>query len=605
MPDLSDPAFAGPLSVNNWGACSQSAQCGAMDIPTPNTNHQDETEIVLEREEVIGEPVMQATPSKIDLASTASSQGKATVAVSNGGSGVLAFRVSVTAPWIKVSRTQGIALGSDIGVRTSSFVVEPVTAGLPQGVYKGDVVIESLYAGGGPKKISVTITNYPSGALIAGSGPEVYLMKGGVRRWVPNRATLEANGLTFKVLTIPDSTLGSIPLGDPLHDVLGNGNLIAGGGPEIYVMEGGRKRHVTSRTAMEACGYAFADVRSLTNGTVQTIAEGAPLDGPPCPRLKIPEGRLVKGSSSAVYVSRGGLKRHVPNAATFEAYGYNWANIDTVGDSLLAGVATGVQLQSVLANGTLLKNSGGSIYVVSGGGKRLIGGPTVMAACGYSGDAAYTLSVSRLNTIPDIVPLVAPPCPRLSIGEGRLIEGSGTAVYVMRQGIKRHVPDPATFEANGFLWGNIDTLPNAVVSGITTGDPLLSVLADGNLIRGSGDAVYVMQSGARRPVGPAVMSQCGYGTDAVRTISDGRLAAIPLGVALLGTPCVAFSVPSGALVAGSGPEVYAVQGGQRRHILSRDAFEACGYRWGDVNKLPASMLAMLPAGPGLSGPPCP
>jgi hypothetical protein len=36
LPNLADPAFRQPLDPANWNACSQSFQCGPMNIPTPN-----------------------------------------------------------------------------------------------------------------------------------------------------------------------------------------------------------------------------------------------------------------------------------------------------------------------------------------------------------------------------------------------------------------------------------------------------------------------------------------------------------------------------------------------------------------------------------------
>lgn len=608
LPELNSPAFANPLAVSNWTACSQSGDCAAMDIPTPNTSHEDTTEITFERNDVIGLPEVQASPSKIDLVTIPGvSQGKTTVTVSNKGSGLLAFRVSVTAPWIKVSRPQGVALGSDLGVRNSTFVVETNTAGLVPGTYTGDVVIESLYANGGSKKIPVRISHFADGTLLAGSGPQVYVMRSGLKRWIPNPATFEANGFAWnKIMSVSDAMLNAIGTGNRLPDVLANGNLITGGGPEVYVMESGRKRHVTSRDAMTACGYSFADIRRISSRRAALVPFGDPLSGVGCPRIAPENGSLVQGGTAAIYVMSGGLKRHIPDGATFEGRGFHPGNVDRFGSAQLAHVPTGLKLPSVTSNGTLLKDSGGNVYVMSNGSKRLIGGSTVMSACGYTSAAAYTLSQARLNLIPDTVPLVAPPCPRLVPGDGRLVKSGGSAaIYVMRSGTKRHIPDAASLEANGFLAANVDTYHDSVVSAIPTGAPLLSVLLDGNLLKGSGSAVYVMDQGVRRGVSPGVMEQCGYGIDAISQISDLRLLQIPNGTPLVGPPCVTPSAPTGTLLQGGGPEVYVIQGGQKRHITSRDAFVGCGYRWSDINALAGSLVTLIPTGPSVNGPPCP
>lgn len=609
LPDLADPEFAGPLDVSNWTNCSQSAKCAAMDIPTPNTSHAAQTLSLPLREDVIGSPTAQVSHSKVDLISIPGvKEGSVNVTVANSGTGVLAYRVTTTAPWFTVSRSQGVSLGTDLGGKTSTFKIQTDTAALAPGTYSGQVVIDSLYASGAPKKISVTISNFPTGALIAGSGPKVYVVSSGLKRWIPNGATFEANGFSWnKIMHVEDSVLDAMQTGNTLPDVLADGNLIASTGrPEVYVMQSGAKRHVTSRSAMIACGFSFADVRRMSTARINAVDTGDPLSGPPCPRLAPANGSLVQGYGSAVYVMRDGIKRLIPNDATFDGMAFHRGNVDTVGGSLLAGVPTGYPLASVLADGTLLKGAAGKVYVMSNGSKRLIGGNLVMSACGYDALAAYTLPQERLDKIPDTVPLVAPPCPRVLPGEGRLVKGDGTeAIYVMRGGLKRHVPDSATLEANKFLSANVDTYHQSIVATIPTGAALLSVLADGSLIKGSGDVVYVMQLGVRRSVSAGVMSQCGYGSDAISVISDARIAQIPSGAPLLGPPCVDPSFATGTLLTGSGPEVYVIQSGQKRHISSRAAFNACGYKWGNINAVANSTLALLPTGSSVDGAPCP
>ncbi|MBI3975441.1 MAG: N-acetylmuramoyl-L-alanine amidase, partial [Armatimonadetes bacterium] len=87
-----------------------------------------------------------------------------------------------------------------------------------------------------------------------------------------------------------------------------------------------------------------------------------------------------------------------------------------------------------------------------------------------------------------------------TICDGALLRGTGSAVYVMQKGLKRHVPNQLTFAAQGFLWGNVNRIPDSRLNAIPTGHPLLNARADGNLLRGTGSAVYVMQAGLKRHV---------------------------------------------------------------------------------------------------------
>jgi hypothetical protein len=735
LPDLSDPRFAGPLSVSNWTACSQYLQCAAMDIPTPNTNHQAQVQSVPSRENVIGAPVVRVSPASLNLVWIPGvREGSGTVTVSNSGTGVLAYRVKTTASWLRVTRSQGVSLGTDLGSRSSSFGVRTSTGGLLPGTYRAEIVIESLYASGAPKRIPVTI----SSALITGSGPQVYLASSGLKRWIPNPETFEANGFAWgEIQRVADSVLDSMPDGNPLPDVLADGNLIAGAGrPEVYVMESGKKRHITSSNAMGACGYSFTDVRRISGRRIDRLTAGPSLSRRPCPRLSPANGSLVTGSDDAIYVMSSGLKRHIPDPATFEGLGFDRGNVDRVGNTLLAWVPTGNPMPSVLADGNLITGRGRpEVYVMQAGKKRHVTSRDAMEACGYSFADMYVLSQSRAAAVPTGDAVSGPPCPRLAPLTGSLLQGSDGAIYVARYGLKRHIPDPATFEALGFkrgnvdavsdallawvtdgtvipsvladgnliasrgrpevyvmhsgrkrhmtsreamsaceysfanIWllpasrvdatpsgqalsgepcpqiayedgrlvksidssavyvmrsglkrhipdpatmdvkelhfGNIDTYRDSMVSAIPTGAPLLSVLANGGVIKGTAAALYVMDGGVRRPLDASAMSQCGYGNDAISVLPDSRIARIAAGAPLTGPPCVPIFIPTGALITGSGPEVYAMENGKKRHVTSPAVLSACGYKWGNVDVVADSVLALVPNGPALSGPPCP
>jgi hypothetical protein len=60
------------------------------------------------------------------------------------------------------------------------------------------------------------MTTYPDGTLLKGSGPEIDMMAGGVRRWIPDPATFNDMGPDWgKVVVIPDSEFSASPSGRP------------------------------------------------------------------------------------------------------------------------------------------------------------------------------------------------------------------------------------------------------------------------------------------------------------------------------------------------------------------------------------------------------
>ena len=77
------------------------------------------------------------------------------------------------------------------------------------------------------------------------------------------------------------------------------------------------------------------------------------------------------------------------------------------------------------------------------------------------------------------------------------------------------------------------------------------------------------------------------------------------GAPLGGPPCPKLSFADGTLLAGSGPEVYVMEGGIKRHITNREVFGACGYLWGNINAILDGVLAAFPTGDSLREAPCP
>ena len=86
--------------------------------------------------------------------------------VSNSGSGVLSWRATSTASWLRTSRYQGVSLGTDLGGRSESLQVYADATGLPPGTYTGAITIESTYSWGAPAAISVTLLVDPQAGQI-------------------------------------------------------------------------------------------------------------------------------------------------------------------------------------------------------------------------------------------------------------------------------------------------------------------------------------------------------------------------------------------------------------------------------------------------------
>ncbi len=158
LPDLTDPIFADPLKLENWNACGFSLDCAAMDIPRPNTNHEDPTALTVTREEVIGEPVMglATAGAGVTLPPDVISSGPE-FDVLNEGSGVLGFQVLSDSPWLKVAKPASVALGDDLGGIGGTVRLTVDTTGLEPGEYLGRATVDSLYPAGSPQTYVVSL----------------------------------------------------------------------------------------------------------------------------------------------------------------------------------------------------------------------------------------------------------------------------------------------------------------------------------------------------------------------------------------------------------------------------------------------------------------
>jgi hypothetical protein len=156
LPDLNDPQFADRLKVENWDPCSSSLVCEPMDIPTPNANHTDPTVPAAPRAQVLGIPALQISHARIALP-TWPPGGGIPVTVTNPGSGLLTWRATSTELWLKLSRSEGVSLGADLGGRTSTFTVSADGTGLGFGNYTAKVIVESMYATAAPQIIQLEV----------------------------------------------------------------------------------------------------------------------------------------------------------------------------------------------------------------------------------------------------------------------------------------------------------------------------------------------------------------------------------------------------------------------------------------------------------------
>lgn len=129
-----------------------------------------------------------------------------------------------------------------------------------------------------------------------------------------------------------------------------DGQLVKGHRDEVYVIEGGWKRHIAGLSVFAEAGYRWEDVCDVDDRILDRIPNGPPIvrAGKRTGKREVRErlagrlnGFLVQGSGHAVYLLERGLKRHIATEQTFARMRFNWENVCRLDDRILCSIPSG------------------------------------------------------------------------------------------------------------------------------------------------------------------------------------------------------------------------------------------------------------------------
>jgi hypothetical protein len=140
---------------------------------------------------------------------------------------------------------------------------------------------------------------------------------------------------------------------------------------------------------------------------------------------------------------------------------------------LLVGSPSVISAQQ---HGDLIRAQGDTkIYLIHNGQRRVIASEDVFRQMGFKMEDVKELDPQTVMNIPEGPPLwskefVAP------FPDGTLIRLKGKVqTYVIRGGRKCYIPDPETFQAQGFQWDQVIEVDQSTFNKIPTGIPLASI----------------------------------------------------------------------------------------------------------------------------------
>ena len=139
----------------------------------------------------------------------------------------------------------------------------------------------------------------PKADLIKGVDPEVYILENGVRRWIPDPDIFNQFGYDWQnIKNVPDNLLESYPLGDKLsrYSDYPEGSLIKGTGPEVYLIELGKRRWIPSPEIFEGSGFGWRYIIQVDDKKLKRIKESEYLTLMEI--NKYPETKIISGPDS-------------------------------------------------------------------------------------------------------------------------------------------------------------------------------------------------------------------------------------------------------------------------------------------------------------------
>jgi peptidoglycan hydrolase-like amidase len=272
--------------------------------------------------------------------------------------------IELVPPFGVSGRILGWASPSQGGVRLKGSSGEKRVSGSKFRLALG--LLSTLFYEGEPKAAQVPkpgIT-HPDGSLIKGSATTVYLVEEGRKRPIPSTGVLESRFEPREVVAVSDQTLGTYPEGQPV--TYKDGSLLNAPGGPVWVVSDGKRLGFSSAQIFEELGYSWPAILPVAENELKLLPEGPPITQVTGTH---PNGTVIKGGGSEVYLVEGGEKRLIFSQTIFSSR-FRERDIVSVSDAELGVYPVGQKLG--FRDGSLIKGPSGAIFVISKGQRRPI-----------------------------------------------------------------------------------------------------------------------------------------------------------------------------------------------------------------------------------------
>ena len=130
----------------------------------------------------------------------------------------------------------------------------------------------------------------------------------------------------FSILII--LILAGLTLNTVVHAYLPKADLIKGSGPEVYILENGTRHWIPSIEIFNEFNFKWQNIKVFSDLTIESY----PQDDDWRKYDDHPDGSLLKGSGSEVYLIELGKKRWIPSPSVFINNNFGWKYILEIDD---------------------------------------------------------------------------------------------------------------------------------------------------------------------------------------------------------------------------------------------------------------------------------
>lgn len=231
---------------------------------------------------------------------------------------------------------------------------------------------------------------YPDNTLVkTEDSPAVYLIKNGKRKKFSSAVIFEKLGYKWNnIINITNDEIKNHPADGKV--LCPDGFLIKfSDNPAVYILEGGKKRKITSAVLFEKRKYKWSDIVSLNPEEIKDYPNGE--------IIIYPDGTLIKREGfPVVYKIEGGKRKEFTSLALFEATRSKWSDVIALNkDEFLAYPDGGIVKYP---ENTLLKEKGvDKIYVIKNGRAEWIKTAEEFKKAGYKWSGIIEISKAEMS----------------------------------------------------------------------------------------------------------------------------------------------------------------------------------------------------------------